>query len=298
MKRVLFVYNPVAGKGKVRNNLFEIVDCFVGNDYLVTLCPARKLEEAYPTLQLEEDIYDRIVCSGGDGTLNLMISFFMEKGIRKPIGYIPAGSTNDYAYSVGIPSDFMEAVKISVTGTPKSIDIGKFDDKYFLYVAAFGMFTKVAYSTPQEVKNLLGHTAYILEGMRTLSEIKSYPITLEYDGNVIQDEFVLGLITNSLSVGGFHGILPKDAQMDDGYFEMILIKDIRRNPLALNDTISALLSGKLDTCPYIVYAKTKDIKITSEEGIDWTLDGEYGGLHKYAKIRNLKQELSIITSAD
>ena len=293
MKRVLFVYNPVAGKGKVKSSLGDIVDCFMENGYLVTLCHTRELEKFYSLIDFEGDYFDRVVCSGGDGTLSMLISFFMKNNIHKPIGYIPAGSTNDYAYSVGISGDFMEATRLAVTGQPSPVDIGMLNEKYFLYVAAFGMFTKVTYSTPQEIKNVLGHTAYVLEGMKSLQDIMGYPLTIEIDGVEHKDNFILGMVTNSLSVGGFHKILPKDSMMDDGQFEMIFIRELKK-PLALTETIAALLNDRLDSCPHILYAKSSRVRVIFDEEIDWIVDGEYGGSHREVEIKNLKQKQSII----
>ena len=293
MKHILFVYNPVAGVGKVRKNLFEIVDFYDSNDCLVTLCPIRRLDDYYALLQLEEKRYDIVICSGGDGTLNILISFLMNKGIIMKTAYIPAGSTNDYAYSLGIEGDLQQALKRTMEGKEKNIDIGKLNDKYFLYVAAFGIFTKVAYSTSQKAKNLLGHTAYILEGIKQLSEVKSYRLCIHADNEVIEGEFILGLITNTLSVGGFRNIMPNDVAMDDGKHEVIFIRK-PNNIIDLNGIVRSLLGEKLDSNPNIVYRKTEKMTITSKEEISWTLDGEYGGTYEHVNVENLQQKFMII----
>lgn len=293
MKHVLFVYNPVAGVGRVRKNLYEIIEFYDANNCLVTLCPVRRLEDYFDILGLYEKRYDVIVCSGGDGTLNLMLSFFRQKGIKEAVAYVPSGSTNDYAYSLGISDDFKEALRNTLHNQIRDIDIGVFNDKYFLYVAAFGIFTKVAYSTPQKTKNLLGHTAYILEGIKQISDLKSYYLTVKAESKAVSFRFILGLVTNTLSVGGFKNIMPNDVALDDGKFEAIFIKE-PSNLMELHGIISSLLGEKLEDNPQIVYCKTEKIEIIAEEEIDWTLDGEYGGKYKEIEIVNLKQELSVI----
>lgn len=291
--KILFIYNPVAGTGRVRKNLFEIVDFYNSNDCLISLCPIRKLYDFFDVFDFGHMEYDVVVCSGGDGTLNIMISFLEEKNIGIPIAYIPSGSTNDYAYSLGISQDFDKALERTLTGNIKQIDIGKFNDKYFLYVAAFGIFTSVAYSTSQKVKNILGHTAYILEGIRKLSELKSYHMVIETDDGTINDSFILGLVTNTLSVGGIKNIMPADVALDDGKFEVILIK-MPKSIVDLHGIITNLLGEKMDENPNIIYCKTKTLKVTSDETLAWTLDGEYGGMQQEVDIVNLQKERAII----
>lgn len=291
--KILFIYNPVAGTGRVRKNLFEIVDFYNSNDCLISLCPIRKLYDFFDVFDFGHMEYDVVVCSGGDGTLNIMISFLEEKNIGIPIAYIPSGSTNDYAYSLGISQDFDKALERTLIGNIKQIDIGKFNDKYFLYVAAFGIFTSVAYSTSQKVKNILGHTAYILEGIRKLSELKSYHMVIETDDGTINDSFILGLVTNTLSVGGIKNIMPADVALDDGKFEVILIK-MPKSIVDLHGIITNLLGEKMDENPNIIYCKTKTLKVTSDEALAWTLDGEYGGMQHEVDIVNLQKERAII----
>lgn len=293
MKKVLFIYNPVAGTGRVRKNLFEIVDFYNSKDCLITLCPIKRIGDFFAVLDLEHNKYDVIICSGGDGTLNIMISFLKGKKLNMPIAYIPSGSTNDYAYSLGISQDFEKSLERTLIGDIKQIDIGRFNDKYFLYVAAFGIFTSVAYSTSQKVKNLLGHTAYILEGIRQLSELKSYHMVVETDDGMVDDSFILGLVTNTLSVGGIKNIMPADVALDDGKFEVILIK-MPKSIVDLHGIITSLLGEKMDENSHIIYCKTQKLKVTSDEELAWTLDGEYGGVQKEIEIVNLQREGAII----
>ena len=183
--------------------------------------------------------YDRIVCSGGDGTLDEVVTGVMKSGIKVPVGYIPAGSTNDFGNSLGIDKDMIHAADIAANGYRFPCDIGKFNDDYFVYVAAFGIFTEVSYATDQGLKNMLGHTAYILEGAKQLWDIPSYRMQVEYDGNVLYDEFIYGMITNSMSVGGFKGIIPGNISLNDGKFEVTLIR-MPKNPIELNDILAFL----------------------------------------------------------
>ena len=291
MKHILFIYNPVAGTGKVKKNLYEIVDFYNSNNCLITLYPIKKINDSFNSLEF--DNYDTVVCSGGDGTLNIILSFIKQNEICKPIAYLPSGSTNDYAYSLGISTDFRNALFTTIYGTPKAFDIGKFGDKYFIYVAAFGIFTNVSYSTPQISKNLLGHTAYLLEGIRHLSELKSYDMVIRTDEQIYEGDFVLGLITNSLSIGGFKTLVPEDVELDDGKFEVILIKT-PQNIMELHGIISALIYEKMYDNPYIIYFKTSHLNIQATEEIAWTLDGEYGGSHKETEIVNLSKDIQII----
>lgn len=294
MKKVLFVFNPVAGTAKVKKNLFEIVDFYDQNDCLVTLCPARKMVEYADGQGLDLHTFDLVVCSGGDGTLNLIVSFCQEKKLDVTIAYVPSGSTNDFAYSIGIPGNMDAALYNTLNGTVRRIDIGNFNGRYFLYVAAFGIFTKTSYSTPQKSKNLLGHMAYILEGIKQLSEIRSYHMkvmgcNIEYEG-----DYMLGLVTNSLSVGGFKNLLPREnIALDDGEFEVLLIQK-PSNLTGMHGIISALLKEKLDDATYITFFKSPKVEIHAAGKIAWTLDGEYGGEEQDVEILNMEKRLEIV----
>lgn len=292
MKKLLFIYNPVAGTGLVKKNLFEIVDYYNSKDYLVTLCPIKKIEE-FAILKDEQDIYDRIVCSGGDGTINMVFSYFKNNGIEREIAYIPSGSTNDYAYSLGISNDFHKALEQSLKEEVRKFDIGKFNEAYFLYVAGFGMFTKVSYTTSQKYKNLLGHAAYVLEGIKQLSDIKAYHMQVVCNENCYEGDFVFGLITNSLSIGGIKTITPGDVELDDGMFEVILIKS-PKNAMELQDIVKTLISDKEMDNKNIVYCKTKKVIISTQEEVEWTLDGEYGGKQKQVNIAIIQRAIEIV----
>lgn len=291
-KKLLFIFNSHSGKGKIKNNLVEIIDIFVKAGYETTVYTTQSQGDAVNKAYEEAANYDRIVCSGGDGTLDEVVTGVMKSGIKVPVGYIPAGSTNDFGNSLGIDKDMIHAADIAANGYRFPCDIGKFNDDYFVYVAAFGIFTEVSYATDQGLKNMLGHTAYILEGAKQLWDIPSYRMQVEYDGNVLYDEFIYGMITNSMSVGGFKGIIPGNISLNDGKFEVTLIR-MPKNPIELND-ILAFLTGMSKDSTMVYSFQTDHIKLTSNEVVPWTLDGEFGGDHQVVRLNDCKQALDII----
>lgn len=224
MKKMLFVYNPNAGKGLLRPKVSDIVDIFVKAGYEVTIYPTQSYRDAYKKVCELEEGYQLVVCSGGDGTIDEVVTGMMQREHKIPIGYIPTGTTNDFANSLHIPKDILMAAHTSVNGAPFACDIGRFNDDVFVYIAAFGLFTDVSYQTKQNVKNVLGHLAYVLEGVKRLYNIPSYHVKVTYDDQVIEENFVYGMVTNSRSVGGFRNIIGKHVVFDDGEFEVTLIK--------------------------------------------------------------------------
>lgn len=291
-KKLMFIFNPHAGKAQIKNRLMGIIDIFTKNNYEVTIYPTQCRSDAMDvTKNLPENVYDLVVCSGGDGTLDQVVSGMMKRDEKLPIGYIPAGSTNDFANSIKIPKDMLKAAKISVGRDYFLSDIGSFNNDNFVYIAAFGIFTDVSYQTKQEVKNVIGHAAYLLEGVKRLSSIKSYMLKIECNGEIIEDEFIFGMITNSISVGGFKNMTGKNVLLDDGLFEAAFIKK-PNNPIELQEIVATLLIEELDT-KYIYSFKTDKVRIISETALPWTLDGEFGGEHKVAEIINNKQALKI-----
>lgn len=294
MKKILFVYNPFSGKAQIKNHLSEIVDIMVKADYEVTIYPSQCAGDAKDKVWRDAEKYDLVVCSGGDGTLDETVTGIMNCQKKVPLGYIPAGSTNDFATSLGIPKDMKEAAVIAVNGVPFACDIGNFNGKNFVYVAAFGIFSDVSYKTSQEWKNLLGHAAYILEGIKSLHEIPSFLMQVEFNNCCIQDEFIYGMITNSTSVGGFKGMTGNDVKLDDGVFEVTLIKK-PKNPIELNEIIASL-ANLVDDTNMIYSFKTKKVKFTAKKSVSWTLDGEYGGDHIEVEINNQMQVIDIIVA--
>jgi diacylglycerol kinase (ATP) len=243
-----------------------------------------------------EEEYDLVVCSGGDGTLDEVVTAMTRRADPRPIGYIPAGTTNDFANSLHIPKNLLDAAHMAVHGVPFACDVGRFNKDVFVYVAAFGLFTDVSYETKQEMKNILGHLAYVLEGTKRLFNIPSYHMKVTHDGQVIEDDFVYGMVTNSKSVGGFKGMVGKDVVFDDGEFEVTLIK-MPKNPIELNEIVAALLMRQLDQ-KHMYSFKSGELCFESLEEIPWTLDGEYGGSHDFVRIQNKKQQLQIMVDPE
>ena len=290
-KSMLFVYNPKAGKAQIRSNLLDIIDTFVKAGYEVTAYPTQAPGDAVKAVRERRAGYDMVACSGGDGTLDEVVTGMMQCSERIPIGYVPAGSTNDFANSLGIPRSMLKAADIVVDGRNFACDIGAFNDDNFIYVAAFGIFTDVSYETKQDVKNVLGHSAYLLEGVKRLPSVRSYPLKISHDDQVIEGEFLYGMITNSYSVGGFRGITGQNVLLDDGLFEVTLIRK-PSNPLDLNNIILALVDKRVKS-EYIYTFKTSHLTVEGEEPLSWTLDGEFGGEHIKAVIGNKQRALSI-----
>ena len=255
--------------------------------------PTQSYRDAYRKVQeCNTEEYDLVVCSGGDGTLDEVVTGMMMRSDRLPIGYIPTGTTNDFANSLHIPKQLLKAADNAVNGEVFPCDVGRFNDDIFVYIAAFGLFTDVSYETRQEAKNVLGHLAYVLEGTKRLFNVPSYRIRFTHDGESIEDEFIFGMVTNSRSVGGFRSMIGKQVVFDDGLFEVTMIKT-PKNPLELQEIVAALLIEQIDT-KYMYTFKSGEITFESLEEIPWTLDGEYGGSHDEVTIRNEKQQLSIM----
>lgn len=291
-KKLLFIINPKAGKAQIKNHLLEILDIFIKADYEVTVCITQEKGDAVRLVEKRENGYELLVCSGGDGTLDEVVTGMVKSRRSLPIGYIPAGSTNDFANSLKIPKNMKKAAASIVDGSPFACDIASFNRDIFVYVAAFGMFTDVSYGTDQEMKNMLGHMAYILEGMKSLTAVKAYSMRFSYDDTVIEGSFLFGMITNSVSVGGFKRITGKNVELNDGELEVTLVR-LPTSLAELNQLISALMENNHENA-LISWFKTSRLQIESEEEIAWTLDGEYGGSHREVLIEDYKEAMQII----
>ena len=293
-KKMLFVFNPTAGKGKIKAHLLDVVDVFNKSDYEVIMYSSQKPRDAYEKAKEYANQVDLIVCSGGDGTLDEVVTGIMEMNSSVPVGYIPAGSTNDFANSLFMPKDMVEVASMIMEEELYHCDIGRFGRQTFTYIAAFGLFTDVSYETDQDLKNILGHVAYLLEGMKRLFEIKSYHMKVESDeikGNVVEDDFIFGMVTNSRSVGGFKNLTGKNVDMNDGLFEVTLITR-PRNPLELQEILTALIKEE-DDSDLIYSFKSKKITFEADEEVPWTLDGEFGGNHQTIEIENRHEALNL-----
>lgn len=272
MKRMLFVMNPNAGMRKAKRYLSDILEGFCRAGYSVTTYITAGPGDAIPVVKRNAPWMDLVVCCGGDGTFNETINGLIQSGVPTPIGYIPAGSTNDFAASLNLPTEPMDAVQQIIEGHPVAYDIGQFGDRYFSYVASFGAFTRTSYATPQSIKNTLGHTAYILEGIKDISQIRSLHIKMELDDEVIEDDFIFGSISNSTSVGGILTLDPSQVDMSDGKFEILLVRSPRKMG-EITECIQALQSKRYD-CQMITFRSSSHIRVTADPEMIWTLDGE------------------------
>lgn len=295
-KRMLFLINPRAGKAQIKNHLLAVTDIFVKAGYEVTVYITQCKGDAQRVVAEREKIYDMLVCSGGDGTLDEVVTGMVKSRHSVPIGYIPAGSTNDFANSLKIPKNMQKAAQVVVGGETFHCDIGAFNRDVFVYVAAFGMFTDVSYGTEQEMKNTLGHMAYILEGMKRLAAVKSYKMRFLYEDTVIEGDFLFGMVTNSVSVGGFKRITGKNVELDDGELEVTLVRR-PSNMADLNRLIASLVDRSMEN-ELIYWFKTAKLQVESEEKVAWTLDGEFGGEHKEVLIEDYKQAMCIMVPSE
>lgn len=297
-KKLLFIYNPLAGKSKIKSWLSSIVEIFVKNDYEVVIYSTSGRKDATNIVMdcLNREDYEMVVCSGGDGTLNEVISGIMHSPKKPCIGYIPSGTTNDFACNLKLPKNLPKAARAVLSGEAFPCDIGIINGEYFTYTAAFGLFTDTSYETPQTTKNMLGKLAYILEGVKRLPNWKSYHMEITCGDTIINDNFIYGMVANSVSVGGFKGLTGKDVQLDDGVFEGIFIKT-PQNVLDFQAIINDLLKGNLHS-DHIYSFPVKEIKLISDESVPWSIDGEFGGEFKEVTITNLKQAIKIIKNKD
>lgn len=291
--KVLFIYNPVAGQLQIKNHLWSILNYFSSEKKIkLTIHATQKTKEAYKIVKKRAKKYDKIICSGGDGTLHEVINGLMDSNYNKVLGYIPAGSVNDFATSLNLPKNMKKAAILAMEGNPKKIDVGKFNDEYFLYVAAFGVFTDVSYVTTQEMKNLLGKVAYFLQGINSLTSMKTYKVKMLVDDVVYEDEYIFGMVTNTLSVGSLYNLSNQDVLLDDGLFEVTLVK-APKDLIELSNITTYLLSGKGDNDLVKIF-KTSNIEFVFDEQVPWTLDGEYGGDPQNAKIEVMGKAIDII----
>ncbi len=277
----------------IKECLSDIVDVFVKAGYQVGIYPTQSKLDAKEQVIYCSSQYDMIICSGGDGTLNEVISGMMELKERPVLGYIPAGSTNDFATGIRLPKDMREAAGVAVNGIPISVDIGMFNRRSFVYIAAFGAFTDVSYMTSQEMKNIIGHPAYILEAVTKLTSLRTYHMKVRYEGGEYEGDFLYGMVSNSVSVGGFKGITGKNVVLDDGLFEVTLVKQ-PKSPLDLQVILGCLLGLDMKSDSIISFRASK-IFFIADEKVPWVLDGEYGGSPKKVKIENLNKAIRIMS---
>lgn len=296
-KKLLFIMNPKSGLMQAPKYMAEIVVRFSGAGYLTQVLMTAGKGDARAFAAEYGGEADIVVVSGGDGTLNEVIDGMLSGGHKTPIGYIPAGSTNDFANSIGLPKSIPECVETILTGTPKPIDIGCFNGRYFSYVASFGAFTSTTYSVPQNIKNILGHSAYVMAGIKELAHIKSIhaKITLEPgtpDEEVREGDYVLGGVCNSRSIGGIVSLEKLDVDMNDGMMEVLLIK-MPKDLIELSETTASILNGTFKSHQIEKYS-ARNVIFEINENTHWTLDGEYEKGSGICEIKTLESAISLI----
>ena len=294
-KKLLFIVNPSAGTVKIKDSLLEVCQIFCEAGYELTLNVTKYISNAIDDALSQDKTYDLIVCCGGDGTFNGMVSTLVPIENHPCVGYIPSGSTNDFANSLFMPKNMLDAASMIMKEEIYRCDVGRFNSQTFAYVAAFGLFTDVSYETSQDLKNILGHLAYVLEGAKRLLDIKAYHMKVTTENGVIEDNFIYGMVTNSRSVGGFKN-LTKDVDMNDGLFEVTLIVQ-PKNPLEMQEIVRNLLNME-DNSDLIYSFKARKLTVEAEEEVAWTLDGEYGGSPRLVEIENLQQALNLCLKSD
>ena len=290
MKRLLLIVNPQAGQRKVGKHLADIIDIFNRADYEVITHITASAGDCENMVMHYAPQLDLVVCCGGDGTFNETIAGVLRSEVEVPVGYIPAGSTNDFANSLKLPTDVLKAAREIVRGESEHLDVGSFAGRYFSYVASFGAFTRASYATPQSLKNALGHLAYVLGGIQELSQIKTHHLRFDLpDGTVIEDDFIFGAVSNSTSVGGILTLAPERVDMADGLLEMLLVR-APKDLIELADCLVALQKQTYN-CGMITFRSTPSAVVTAPADMDWTLDGEQQKGLEHIEIQCLHRKL-------
>ena len=289
MKKMLFLMNPFSGQKRANRFLADIFLLYSQAGYDVTVHMTTGQGSAREAVCRLGAGMDLIVCCGGDGTFNETITGMIESGLTMPIGYIPAGSTNDFASSLKLSTNIMQAARDVLEGEPVAYDVGRFGDRYFSYVASFGAFSRTSYATPQNIKNALGHTAYLLEGIQEISQIRKEHVRMELDGQVVEDDFLFGAICNSTTIGGILTLDPKRVDMADGLLEILLVR-APQNLTEISECIQAVQDQTFN-CSMITFRSTASVRVLADPGMPWSLDGEREAGHEEVSVEN--QHLAI-----
>ncbi len=288
LKKLLLIINPIAGK--MASRMYDIPAMFPS--YMVSVYNTKDAESTISFVKKNAACFDILVCVGGDGTLNNVISGLMLSPQKPLLGYIPCGTTNDFATALGIPKEIPKAAQTIVNGTPVPLDIGSFNHRYFTYVASFGAFTESSYKAPQASKNKIGHMAYVLEAMRDLPNIRPYHMTINTASVAVSDNFVFGAITNTSSIGGMVKINAEKSSFHDGLFEVLLVR-MPQNMIDLQRIITSLLRQQYNT-EYITFLQTNQLTLTAETIVPWSLDGEYEPGAATIEIQNQRHAIQIL----
>lgn len=289
---LLFIVNPRAGRTRSTAPLFDAVAHFCASGYLVDLQLTQAREDATRLARELGGKFDAVVCCGGDGTLNETVTGLMDLPSPPPLGYIPAGSTNDFAASLHLPDQPLEAARVITASGGRPLDVGSFNGRPFIYVASFGAFTRASYSAPQNVKNDLGHLAYILEGVKDLSTLRPYRASVATEEECFDGEFLFGAVTNATSVGGLVKLKEDQVCLDDGLFELLLIP----NPKSIADLQGLARSLLLQdfTGGGVIFRHVHTLTVQTPEDLPWALDGEFDPGGAQVEIRNLHRRLTFL----
>lgn len=292
LKKMMLIINPVSGRRTSLRYLPDIIRIFYENRYAVTVFSTGKAGDATEYAKIYANEFDIIVCIGGDGTLNETITGIVESGCDIPLGYIPSGSTNDFASCHGISSDMLTAALNIATGKPKSVDLGKIGNHYFTYVAAFGAFSWLSYTTPQNLKNRLGHSAYLLDAVKDLPKIKSHHLKFDVGDFVCEGDYIFGAVCNSTSVAGTIS-LPEDiVDTSDGRFEVLLVHE-PQTIIDFQNIVHGVLSQDYSS-PFLDFFQASSLKIEAPSELEWSLDGERGEGSAEISVANCRHKLTLI----
>lgn len=291
-KQMLLIANPCAGRKRASTELVDIVSTLQAAGHRVSVHVTSGRGDAREVAAREAERYEMVVVCGGDGTLNEVLNGLMTVENRPPIGYVPTGTTNDFATSLGLPKKPKQAVENLLRGTPHPHDVGWFGGAYFSYIASLGAFTRVSYTTPQKLKNTFGHMAYLLEGVKDIGALKPFHLQMEWTQGRCEGEYLFGSVSNSTSVAGLFKLNPQDVQLDDGKFEVLLVRN-PHNPVELQRIVTGLVHQKYDE-RYVTFFHTDRLHIQTDPPLPWTLDGECGGEHREIWIENRPQAIQIV----
>lgn len=292
-KRLLLLVNPRSGTAKMKSELLPVVCIFSDAGYEVTVYTTKKQGDATSYIStIEQEKYERIVVCGGDGTLNEVITGMMRSGLKCTLGYIPAGTLNEWSSGLHISRNIQQAARDILDGEEHNLDIGMFGDKYFSYTASFGAFTSASYSVPQDVKNVLGQAAYLFEGIKNLGNIKPIPLCLEANGRKIEGNFLFGAISNSLSLGGVVKFKESVVTLNDGLFEILLVHN-PGNIVQFQSIVDGVLRQDFDR-DGIEFLHAKEVKLSKASDIDWTLDGEFSPGAEEILVKNIPNAIRLI----
>lgn len=294
--KVLFVVNPCSGRGKIKTEILDILKIFCNAGYEVSTHITSCLGDAADVVEKAEDKgFEFIVCCGGDGTLNEIITGLMKSNSHIPVSYIPAGTTNDFARTHKLQTNMQKAAtEITEAKNTYNIDVGKFmSNRYFTYIASFGLFTSASYKTQQNIKNTLGHMAYVFEGIANLTNIEDFTISYTADGKEFEGEYIYGGITNSTSVGGIFKYDPELVDICDGLFEILMIKK-PKNANEIMKIISGVTSGDFSDDTVFDFCKASKITLKMPADVTWTLDGEAAKGEELTVIENVPGAVTFV----